>query len=161
MPVLRTCKQCGTVFTAKPSLVERGMAIFCSRFCSYESLRAGEERGCVTCGRIVYKTRKDLERSKSGKFFCGKSCQTIWRNKEFSRDKHKNWKGGSSTYRTIAKQNGDPVICSRCGARDMRILAVHHMDENHGNNDPGNLQWLCHNCHYLTHLDLKSLKTTV
>src|SRR3990167_6903455 len=102
MPVLRTCKQCGTVFTAKPSLVERGMAIFCSRFCSYESLRAGEERGCVTCCRIVYKTRKDLERSKSGKFFCGKSCQTIWRDKEIFIDKKKKKKREKSQKKTTA-----------------------------------------------------------
>ncbi len=32
-------------------------------------------------------------------------------------------------------------------------MAVHHIDEDHNNNELGNLAWLCHNCHHLVHHD--------
>jgi len=44
-------------------------------------------------------------------------------------------------------------VCFRCRTKDKRILAVHHIDETHLNNDIKNLAWLCHNCHYLVHND--------
>ena len=38
--------------------------------------------------------------------------------------------------------------CAVCGYNeDERILEVHHIDENHSNNDIGNLCILCPNCH--------------
>lgn len=51
--------------------------------------------------------------------------------------------------------------CERCGFVPEAYcqLTVHHLDKNHKNNDPLNLQTLCHNCHNLVHhLDRISLK---
>lgn len=31
------------------------------------------------------------------------------------------------------------------------VLAVHHLDHNHRNNDPANLKTLCQNCHAELH----------
>jgi len=45
-------------------------------------------------------------------------------------------------------------ICVGCGMRDIRILAVHHLDHNRENNDPSNLTWVCFNCHHLIHHDI-------
>jgi len=44
-------------------------------------------------------------------------------------------------------------ICSRCGFVPELLcqLVIHHIDHNHRNNDPVNLQTLCHNCHHLFH----------
>lgn len=44
--------------------------------------------------------------------------------------------------------------CERCGfvAADKSQLDVHHRDGNNKNNDPGNLETLCANCHRLHHL---------
>lgn len=44
-------------------------------------------------------------------------------------------------------------ICKRCGfiPEDKCQLDVHHLDGNHNNNDPNNLQTLCANCHRLMH----------
>ena len=41
--------------------------------------------------------------------------------------------------------------CERCGfvPEDMCQLDVDHIDGNHSNNDPSNLQTLCANCHRL------------
>lgn len=43
--------------------------------------------------------------------------------------------------------------CSRCGfvPEHMAQLDVHHIDMNHSNNEPENLQTLCANCHRLVH----------
>jgi hypothetical protein len=43
--------------------------------------------------------------------------------------------------------------CEKCGyqsqAEDRRDLDIHHLDDNHNNNDPANLQTLCPTCHRL------------
>jgi len=51
--------------------------------------------------------------------------------------------------------------CERCGFVPEAYcqLTVHQLDKNHKNNDPLNLQTLCHNCHNLVHqLDRASAK---
>lgn len=151
MPLIKKCKKCGKEFRVKPSLVRNGNGIFCSRKCSHESMRSGEKVPCFTCGKVVYKTKEQIKRSKSKKYFCGKSCQTKWRNKEFSGERHKNWLGGFSTYREVLLKRGGVLTCALCGITDIRVLAVHHVDKNHSNNDPKNLAWLCHNCHHRVH----------
>lgn len=40
--------------------------------------------------------------------------------------------------------------CSRCGFEGLACqLDVHHIDQNHKNNDPSNLETMCANCHRL------------
>ena len=43
--------------------------------------------------------------------------------------------------------------CEECGflPRHPRQLDVHHLDGDHSNNDPSNLQTICANCHRLVH----------
>lgn len=60
----------------------------------------------------------------------------------------------------IIKSNKDgktniPYICSECGCKGewngkKVTLELHHIDGNHFNNDPGNLTFLCPNCHSQT-----------
>ncbi|HYC34317.1 MAG TPA: hypothetical protein VEC13_01140 [Candidatus Paceibacterota bacterium] len=108
---------------------------------------------CEICAREIYRSMSKSKRSKSGKFFCSKSCQTKWRNKEFSGEKHSFWKGGQYTYRRLMKNSKIDVECLLCCKKDIRILAVHHLDENRKNNKLSNLAWLCHNCHFMVHHD--------
>ncbi len=151
MRIQKKCRTCGSNFLVKGSIVKAGYGKFCSRKCSHESMRKGKRVKCFTCQKEIYKQIQKIKASKSRKYFCNKSCQTKWRNKVFSGDKHKLWKGGFTTYRDILKRNNFPSICILCKADDIRVLAVHHIDENHKNNDIKNLAWLCHNCHYLVH----------
>lgn len=66
-------------------------------------------------------------------------------------------KGKKYGYRKIcgicykAKRKGDS--CEGCSfvAKHSCQLDIHHIDENHFNNDPTNLQTLCANCHRLRH----------
>lgn len=145
------CKRCSKLFYAKPSWLNKGNGIYCSTSCARADARRGKTILCHKCGKEAYKQLKALGRSKSGNFFCSKSCQTKWRNKVYIREKHPNWKGGSASYRHFMYTKGVPPICTLCKCKDERILAVHHIDENRSNNVIENLAWLCHNCHHLVH----------
>ena len=145
------CKLCDKEFYAKPFWLKKGWGKYCSAACQHAGMRSGEEKSCEICGVRTYKSPKNLARSKSGKFFCGKSCQTIWRNKVFVGEKHGNFTTGRYSYRDALRRHGIPKRCKLCKTADTRVLAVHHIDKNRENNRPGNLAWLCHNCHFLVH----------
>lgn len=146
------CQICNTQFYVKPNWIKKGWGKYCSRNCVFESQKKGKIVLCFICKKRVYKAPKELTRSKSGKFFCTKVCQTIWRNKiVFIGENHANWKYGESAYRRIVKGAKIERICVLCHSKDERVLAVHHKDKNRRNNKIENLTWLCHNCHYLVH----------
>lgn len=147
------CIICGGSFYAKPSHLLKGWGKYCSKKCQFEGQRTGTIIKCHTCNKQTYKNANDQLRSKSGSLFCGKSCQTKWRNEQYSREKHSNWVNGKASYRAALLRSSVKQECTRCHITDGRILAVHHRDKNRFNNDLSNLTWLCHNCHYLIHHD--------
>lgn len=149
---LISCGICSTEFYAKPSHVQKGWGKYCSKVCQYAGQKNGQLYKCFICNKDTYRTPKDDLRSKSGNFFCSKSCQTIWRNSIVHiGQNHSNWNGGTASYRTILLKADVRQICGKCKTEDQRILAVHHKDRNRKNNSVSNLIWLCHNCHYLVH----------
>ena len=150
MPIV-LCKICGKEFYVRKSHLFMGWGKYCSRSCHHKGMQSGQKVSCFVCNKEVYKTPTGLKRSKSQKFFCSKSCQTKWRNTQYVGPKHLNWKDGKSAYRSVMARNNIVQVCFRCRTKDNRILAVHHIDETHLNNDIKNLAWLCHNCHYLVH----------
>ena len=152
------CKICNTEFYARPSHLKRGGGKFCSRDCQYEGQKKGVFILCDICGKEKWKTPKEIKQSKSGKHFCGKKCQTIWRNKYFSGEKHSNWRGGEFLYQRIMKENRIKAVCNVCGNTDKRILIIHHINHNRKHNTIDNLVWLCRNCHYLVHIFGQKLK---
>lgn len=149
--ITRSCKTCKRTFKVKPSCIKRGNGLFCSRSCHFEYSRKGKMVPCGVCGKETYKQRKALKKSKSGKFFCGKSCQTKWRNQQYIQEEHPNWKDGTHSYRGVMHRGGVLPVCRLCELSDERVLAVHHLDKNRKNNNLDNLVWLCHNCHHLVH----------
>lgn len=149
MPIVK-CKLCRERFYAKPSWIKYGHGKYCSQKCQYKSYKTGKIIPCFICGKEVYKALRYIKRAKH--YFCSKSCQTVWRNTMvFVGPKHFNWKGGEHTYRNIMRRSNVPKVCKRCGAKDRRILAIHHLDRNRKNNKLSNLIYLCHNCHFLVH----------
>lgn len=150
MPTV-ACTVCAAPFYAKPSHIKKGWGKYCSKKCQYKSQSTGSTVCCYTCERLVYRAAGESKRSKSGRYFCSKSCQTIWRNSQYIEAKHSNWTTGQSSYRAILKRSGKPLICKKCQTSDERVLAVHHRDKNRSNNTVANLVWLCHNCHHLVH----------
>lgn len=146
------CKLCKKEFYAKPSAIKKGWGIFCSSACQYESFKKGKFVKCEICSKEVWRQPKKLEHSKSQKFFCSKSHQTLWRNDFFSGDKHPNWKNGESIkHQDFLIKNNIKPFCRLCKNNDFRVLAVHHIDQNRINNKLENLTWLCSNCHHLVH----------
>jgi len=151
MPLIKQCKVCGVDFRTKPFFVRNGGGKYCSTACHHKGIRKGKDVECAVCGKRTYKSLKALRGSKSGKYFCGKSCQTKWRNAEFVGPKHANWVHGMSSYRSVLSRHKIPKLCAVCRVRDERVLAVHHIDRDRRNNRLENLAWLCHNCHFLVH----------
>ena len=149
----KKCEICAKEFYPKPYHVKMGWGKFCSSKCHYLSMRKGVFVFCGQCKKKIYRNDTQLRKSKSNKFFCGKSCQTKWRNRFFSGNKHSNWIDGKASYRKILLNTKVVQICERCLKTDTRILIVHHIDKNRKNNDASNLMWLCINCHFLVHHD--------
>lgn len=152
MPVV-TCFKCKKIFNRKPSQIALSKKQYCSLACARQAQRNGKKVACFVCGLETYKSKKELRVSKSKKYFCGKSCQTKWRNSYFIGPKHGNYKSGRYSYRSVLERNKIQRVCNFCRTEDRRILAVHHVDLNHFNNKLNNLRWLCHNCHFLVHHD--------
>lgn len=142
---------CKNSFNTKPFFIKNGGGKYCSADCHHKAMKNGKFVKCGVCEKETYKTLKALRISKSRKWFCSKSCQTTWRNKEFSGTKHANYVSGLYTYRGLLTRSASPKVCTLCKIKDIRVLAVHHLDENRKNNKLENLVWLCHNCHHLVH----------
>lgn len=157
MPKIK-CKVCKKEFYAKPSHLKRGWSNCCSIKCRTQRQKIGEFVNCEICGKGIWKTPKDFKKSKSGKFFCSKSCQTKWRNVQYSGENHALWQGGEYVYRDLMLNSNNKQICNKCGEKDLRVLVVHHLDKNRKNNDISNLVWLCRNCHHLVHKHNEEIK---
>lgn len=151
MPTVN-CKKCRKPFIVKPNRLNRGWGKFCSRACQFEGMRNGTVVSCATCGKPVYRTPGDQQKTRSGRFYCSKSCFAKWKNKLWAfGEEHFNWKHGGGAYRNTMLRSNKTPICLNCKLKDIRVLIVHHIDEDRKNNRLDNLMWLCRNCHYLIH----------
>ena len=147
------CKICKKGFYIKPSHQKLGWGKYCSRECVFKSQLRGKFVNCFICGKKIYRSLKAIDHSQSGKFFCTKSCQTLWRNQIYVGENSANWKNGEKAYRSILLRSNQNQACVLCKIDDLRILTAHHKDHNRTNNKLDNLMWLCLNCHYLVHHD--------
>jgi hypothetical protein len=144
------CEICNKEFPRKKSQIKLALKHYCSRFCAGKGRKNGRGVLCTSCGMETYRSLKNLNGSKSGKYFCSQRCQLQWISK--INDGHPNWKGGSFSYRQrLSRESNIKVNCVLCYENDLRMLAVHHIDKNRLNNSLKNLVWLCHNCHFLVH----------
>jgi hypothetical protein len=151
------CDFCGKKFKRKKSQLKLSIKHFCSAYCSDQGRRKGKITKCFVCKKLIYKPLKDLKNSKSKKYFCSKVCSNKWIGEQQRAENHPNWKGGEYSYKNLLKRTGSKKACVSCGKDDIRILCVHHIDENRKNNGVKNLMWLCRNCHFLVHNYSKKL----
>jgi len=65
-------------------------------------------------------------------------------------------------FRSIRYQvlDRDDRTCQFCGLRAMKWQEVHHLDDDHSNNAPGNLVTACHWCHMVHHVGLVGVQRT-
>ena len=112
-----------------------------------------DSRPCAYCGLDFSPNRRDKKYCKSS---CQKAASAI-RTDKVARDREKLSRRTDEKRRPYRKYVG--ASCEECGFVPQHIcqLDVDHIDEDHANNDPSNLQTLCANCHRLkTHLNRSS-----
>lgn len=165
--IIKECLQCGVTFHAPLKEVNRGNGKFCSRHCSQQHKKVSMLKNnppnckCAQCGTDFYKKPSGFKNSKSGLYFCSRSCKDNAQMLEGIKEIHpshygKSLTGGhSNTYRRIAFLT-QPKVCSLCGYDEHpEILEVHHIDRDRTNNTPENLVVLCKNCHGWEHYNSK------
>lgn len=154
--MLVKCDYCGKEFDKETRRVnearKNGWKIFCSTECMKAAKTTKIKCTCAQCGKEIYKIPSQMKLSKSGNVFCSKSCAASYNNSHFrTGENNPNWKGNDSKeYAAIAYRTYKP-ICAVCGCEDTDMLEVHHIDENHDNNDIDNLIILCANHHSKVH----------
>lgn len=109
------------------------------------------ELECAFCHKKFLRPKSDLNKSKSGLYFCCKEhkdkAQRLESGKDFDILRPPHYGTTLTNYRISAFREY-PHKCAVCGwDDDDDILEVHHIDDNHQNNDINNLIILCPTCH--------------
>jgi hypothetical protein len=101
MGIQINCDECGNEFEEYPSRINEDKNNFCSRECSAEFKKDGEERTCAWCGDDVWVSQSffDLDNH-----FCDKECEKQFKRKNWVGEDHPSWDGGNET-----------VVCEECG----------------------------------------------
>lgn len=94
---------------------------------------------CIICSSEYIFNGREFTKKYEQSNYCSRSCANNRRDW---------WKNNATNYRTIAFNNWDHK-CAICSFD--KIVAIHHVDENHNNNDPKNLIPLCPNHHEMVH----------
>ena len=145
------CDSCGKDFLRKKSQIKLAVKHYCSISCAEQGTRKGKMVECFNCKKLVYKSLKELKRSKSKNYFCSKICSNIWLGIQQRAENSPNWAGGKSSYKDLLKRTNIEKVCVLCKKSNSKTLCVHHIDKNRKNNNLSNLVWLCRNCHFLIH----------
>ena len=143
------CQYCGKTFDVPLSETYRRKAgvKFCSMTC-YQASRWGYTGKCHNCGKP------------SNTKFCTPKCQKDYWNKNGYdlQKKRRNWERKLEIIKSLGGK------CVRCGIADIRVLDIHHISQEtkktpkkrvynwtrrfiDWNNNSGNLEILCANCH--------------
>lgn len=85
-------------------------------------------------------------------YYCSNACHREWQYQNERIPLILEGKGGNSIIRFLKERDG--YKCYECGVSEWNVkeitLDIHHIDANHKNNLPENLQFLCPNCHRQT-----------
>lgn len=116
---------------------------YCSKECYYQHIRDLRTKvTCIVCGKEVEKHNSTLLRNDNN--YCSRECYNDRRTENL-----KNLKRGTKYYLDLIHKSA-----CECGVEEDYLLQIHHMDGNHNNNDPNNLEIVCANCHVKRHLKL-------
>jgi ribosomal protein L37E len=152
------CLRCGWPFLApkytgkKHSENRKYCSIQCRKLSNPSKIH---ELNCAFCGLIFTRSQSNLSKSKSGLYFCSRSCKDKAQRLESGNPQIHPPHYGTGTsgwgYREVARKH-HPLKCNRCGYDELPgILRVHHKDRDRTNSDPKNLEILCPNCHEIDH----------
>ena len=140
-PIRLRCEECGHEWSTTP-----GTVIYddYKHKCPNCGFKSGKWVKCAYCGKQVYRTLGQIERNESGYYYCSRACGNRHKNLlKIENDED----GKLKNYRRKAFDKYEHK-CAVCGwDEDIRLLEVHHRDENHENNKIENLCILCPTCH--------------
>lgn len=152
---LVVCLHCREKFVKEDYCIKLFPKHFCCRKCLSNFNSAAKKNGkwvtCNVCGKETYRTQYSLNLSKTGLFFCSRTCAAI-RQKAHPELGVTNYLGqtglGTHPGRTVATFTYGEAKCEVCGYnRYPELIDAHHIDENSKNHAPENLIWLCRMCH--------------
>jgi predicted nucleic acid-binding Zn ribbon protein len=84
-----SCSFCGKIYFKSPSKALKHNRHYCSHDCLQNYQKSLQIEGsCVVCKKIIWKSKKVLEKSKHKLFFCSSSCSAIYSNKNRKKDKN-------------------------------------------------------------------------
>jgi len=153
----KSCLYCGTLFETTTRETNRGNGKYCSLSCSARNRKSSPKipnTKCAKCSKEFYRNKSKKGSSKSGLFFCNRKCkdeaQKIGGLKQIMPSHY----GTSTCYRTLCFKHHKKE-CVVCG--EDKIVAVHHYDHNHNNNNIENLIPLCPTHHQYMHSRHKDL----
>lgn len=142
------CDICNKIFRRQKRFIKHN---FCSMKCKYQSEGVRKVLKCAVCNSVFTRSNSKMQNAKNNIHFCSRKCKDIGQStiKEIQ-PSHYGTENGSN-YRSKAFKHYLP-ICNRCGFSNVIALEVHHKDRNRQNDDIGNLEILCCNCHTIEHL---------
>lgn len=104
---------------------------------------------CHNCDKVFKVNEREKQFPKKEKYFCCKGCANTQGGKAKAQ---KLEDSGNMNYTSIAKRNHKQE-CIVCGFD--KIIEAHHINENHDDNRPENLVFLCPNHHKMYHSRFK------
>lgn len=102
------------------------------------------KKECPVC-KNIFQTKKDHPREK---VVCSRACSNTMFRSGSNNGNYKDGENGERKHRKICFKYHKKE-CLVCGFD--KVVEVHHIDENHENNDPKNLIPLCPNHHKMIH----------
>lgn len=100
---------------------------------------------CACCSKSFFVKEREKLHPQKEIYYCSRSCANSVGGKAKSEKHHHD---GVANYTTVCWRHHDR-ICIVCG--ETKILAVHHLNENHSDNRPENLVPLCPTHHQYVH----------
>lgn len=155
------CDNCSTLFYKPTRFLKKSDSNFCSRECKTEdnTKKNTVQVVCSHCGTLCTKKNSSLKNSKSGLYFCSRSCKDNGQSIEFGIKEI--WPahytdGSGINYREKLLSKTEIHECAECGYKEHpEILQAHHKDRDRTNNTLDNLELLCPNCHQWEHYQNK------
>lgn len=143
---LGVCDTCGKTYIHSKLSKKKG---------SYCSVECTPRPGCDFCGQTIFGRR--INKSTNKGRFCSRRCSLAHysASEAMGINKSEVIRVGKTNYRVIGfaaclKRTGK-LACERCGEERLHALCVHHIDRDHGNISPENLEALCASCHQIEH----------
>ena len=150
------CSFCGKNIYKRPTYMKKYKTFFCDRECHHEYLRRNIELielKCIFCEKKIYRKKRSMRNGMDGPYFCNNICKNIYLAR------HVRWKDNWENFNPQSRDGRKKLVVKMAGNKcqvceldeDIRLLDIHHQDEDHHNNEWSNLRCLCVMCHAKHH----------